>query len=220
MADFPVFSAINSLIKACELAYKLSEVSEESEVFVRSIFRVRDDLQETERLLQCPQVKAQIEDLPEKKKWIKQVILDTKKALNEIGQYIERARQDKAQTGTVSFTTRWQWIMGDHDKLNNRREELGACHRSLGQVMTFLVPLEGQSATSIKQDDNPPTYSSITGEDSYFSNPHMLRKMRQKNLSEDGISKAAGWSLHHRCIQILKHLNRICKSSYSYFFAE
>jgi hypothetical protein len=192
MADVPIFSAINSLIKACELAYKLAEVTEESDVFVRSIFRVRDDLQETERLLQCHQIKTKLEDLPEKKKWIKQVILDTKKALNHIGQYIERARADKERDGTVSFATRWQWVMGDHDKLNNRREELGTCHRSLGLVLNFLIPLESQSTPSSKGEDVPPAYSSIMEDDISFENPYMLRKLRQKNQGEDGSSKPAG----------------------------
>jgi hypothetical protein len=192
MADVPIFSAINSLIKACEIAYKLAEVSDESAVFVRNILRVRDDLQETERLIFCPQIKAQLHDLPDKRRWINDVLRDTKEALNEVGKYVERARSDKERDGTVSLITRWQWVMSDHDKLNNRREQLSTCHRSLGMVLSFLIPLEAeQPATSSKKtlDDAPPPYNTVAEDDAYV-HPHLLRKirMRQKSQGEKSLS--------------------------------
>jgi hypothetical protein len=181
-----VFGAINSLIKACELAFKLSEVSEESAVFLRTILRVRDDITETERLLSCLQVKAHLERLPEKRKWIKDTIVDTKKSMNEIGKYVERARNEKDREGTISLTTRWQWVLSAHDKLDNRREELSACHRSLGNILNFLIPLEGdRSPASISSSDEPPpAYNS--GSSTYFANPQMWRKMRRRYLSSEG----------------------------------
>jgi hypothetical protein len=184
-----VFSAINSLIKACELAFKLAEVSEESAVFLRTILRVRDDIKETERLLSCPQVKTHLNDLPEKKQWIKDIIIDTKKALNEIGKYVERARNEKDRDGTISLTTRWLWVLSDHDKLDNRREELSTCHRSLGHVLSFLIPLESDRSalSNSSSDDPPPAYNSPDG--AYFTNPQMIRKMRQRQPTLEGQTK-------------------------------
>lgn len=186
MADVPFFSAINTVIKACELVYKIAEVSGESAVFVRSILRVRDDLQETERLLYCPSVKAHLASVPEKEEWIKKIILDAKESLNEIGIYIERARADKERDGTVSLATRWAWVMSDHDKLKNRREGMNTCHTSLGNVLTYLVPLETRAplaqsmGVSTADDLPPPSYDDTE----VFLNPRMLRKQRNRPQSE------------------------------------
>ena len=86
--------------------------------------------------------------------------------------------------------------MGDHDKLNNRREELHVCHRSLGMVLSFLIPLENKSVTNSKKEDGPPSYSSI------FENPQMARKMRQRHLSEDSSNKPTGKLFHQELIAI------------------
>lgn len=108
-----VFAFLNSAVKFSELAVKIYSVDSENGVFVRMIQTVRQDLEETERLLSVPSVRAQLISTPAKLPWIKAVIISTKSALNEIGRWVERVRGDKEGYGTVSWDNRIRWVFND-----------------------------------------------------------------------------------------------------------
>jgi hypothetical protein len=80
-----VFAFLNSCFKLAEYAVKIYSVESENGVFVRMILRIRQDLEETERLLSVPSVKARLLSTPQKSTWIRGVVLSNKAALNEIG---------------------------------------------------------------------------------------------------------------------------------------
>lgn len=149
-----VFACINSAFKFAEYAVRVAEVGTENEVFVRTIQVVRNDLNETERLLGLKSVQTKLISTPFKLQWIKGAIHSTKSALNEIGRWVERARGEQQAMGSVKFETRVRWVFNDHEKLVNRQAELSTCHQQLSNVLSYLIPLEEAISTT-----EPPTYN-------------------------------------------------------------
>jgi hypothetical protein len=185
MADLgasAVFGAINTAFKFSEFVIALSEVGSENNVFVRTIQRVRLDLEETERLLRVPSIKLVLLNNPEKLEWMKNAIHSTKCALNDIGLYVERVRADKDRDGEITFGHRVRWVLKDHEKLENRRSELAACHQTLTTVLNTLHPLELMGGfTAVvpppMPDAPPPAYEPSPD---FISPPYRRKKKKVK----------------------------------------
>lgn len=175
--SFPVFSFINSAFKLSEVALAICEVGSENEVFVRTIQRVRRDLEETERLIHISSIASVLISTPGKLPWIKDVLLSTKKALDDIGRWVDRARADKIGFGSVSFENRIRWVFNDREKVSVRRMELGACHQALLTVLAYLIPLEALHSDSSSE---PPRYDDIASLEGYLS-PRQ-RRLRSKDV--------------------------------------
>lgn len=174
-----IFAFLNSAVKFSEVALKLCAVGSENGVFVRLILRVRNDLQEVERLISTPSVKKKLISTPGKLPYIKNVVFSTKSALNEIGRWVERVRSDKEGHGSISFENRVRWVFNDHDKLTNRTLELSTSHQSLSNVLQYLMPLERDDGPQINNDwePSPPTYDDATYLDEIM--PLSSRQRRQ-----------------------------------------
>lgn len=178
------FSAINSCFMLADFVIAVREVGSENEVFVRTIQRVRLDLEEIERLMRIPSVKLVLSKSPGQLEYIKHAIHTTKNALNEIGLYVERVRSDNDRDGEISFAHKVRWVLKDHGKLENRRSELAACHQALTTVLGTLHPIElagGLAATdsqSAVQDVPPPVYDNSMEES--FLGPNQRRKRKSK----------------------------------------
>ncbi|KAH8591556.1 hypothetical protein B0O99DRAFT_598140 [Bisporella sp. PMI_857] len=191
MADLglgAVFGAINTTFKFSEFVIKLSEVRPENLVFVRTIQKVRVDLEETERLLSNPSIKAVLNNNPQKLMWMKNGIDSTRHALNDIGRYVERVRSESDRDGTIDFATRVRWVLQDHAKLENRRSELAACQQTLTAVLISLNQIEmfmGISAVSGSGNDVPPPSYEASVFDADFRGPNSRRKRRIKVTQDD-----------------------------------
>ncbi len=185
MADLgagAIFGAINTAFKFSEFVIALNEVGSENHVFVRTIQRVREDLEETERLLTLPPIKTNLLTNAEKSLWIKKAIYSTKCALNDIGLYVERVRSENDRDGDISFKNRVRWVLNDHGKLENRRSELTACHQTLSTVLNSLHHIEmiaGFAVTAPPHDPPPPTYGEALAFEE-FKSPYQRKKHKEK----------------------------------------
>ncbi|KAF2621825.1 hypothetical protein BU25DRAFT_415829 [Macroventuria anomochaeta] len=152
-----VFASIGSAFKFADLAVRIAEVGSENEVFVRTIHVVREDLNEVNRLLSTESIQRKLASIPGKLPWIKGAVTNTKTALNDIGQAVERARAEKQATGSIRFETRVRWVFNDHEKIINRTSELSICHQQLSNVLGYLIRLE-----DVPDRVEPPAYQDIT----------------------------------------------------------
>ncbi|KAF3036359.1 hypothetical protein E8E11_001608 [Didymella keratinophila] len=118
-----MFASIGSAFKFADVAVRIAEVGSENAVFVRTIYVVRSDLEEVERLLSLESVQIMLAATPGKLPWIKKALHNTRYALNEIGKWVERARVEQESTGSIKFDTRVRWVFSDHEKLVNHTEE-------------------------------------------------------------------------------------------------
>ncbi|KAF2794197.1 hypothetical protein K505DRAFT_219621, partial [Melanomma pulvis-pyrius CBS 109.77] len=158
MDSFSVFfSRLNSLFTSADFVVRVGEVGPENEVFVRTIQVVRNDLNETQRLLGVKSIQKKLISTPSKLEWIKGAIYSTKSALNDIGKWVERARVDQQAIGKVKSDKKARYVFNDHEKLLDRKTELSACHQQLSNVLSFLVPLE-----EVPVSVGPPTYHATT----------------------------------------------------------
>ena len=137
-----MFASIGSALKFADVAVRISDVGSENAVFVRTIYVVRSDLEEVERLLSLDVVQKKLAGTPGKLPWVKTAIFNTRSALNEIGKWVERARVEHETTGSIKFDTRVRWVFNDHEKLLNRKTELSTCHQQLSNVLSYLIRLE------------------------------------------------------------------------------
>lgn len=178
-----VFAFLNSAYRLSEHAIKFHSVESENGVFVRMIQQVRLDVEETERLLCIPSVKAMLISTPGKLPWIRNTIISAKTALNEIGRWVERVRIEKEGHGKVSWESRVRWVFNDYEKILNRRMELSTSHQALSNVLAYLAPLE-QADTP--EDPSPPLYDNATFFDDFLS-PRQKKKVRdmKRRLGEE-----------------------------------
>lgn len=153
-----MFASIGSAFKFADVAVRIAEVGSENAVFVRTIYVVRSDLEEVERLLSLESVQKKITATPGKLPWIKTAIHNTRYALNEIGKWVERARVEQESTGSIKFDTRVRWVFSDHEKLLNRKTELSTCHQQLSNILGYLIGLEVAPAHPVVQEYEDTTY--------------------------------------------------------------
>ncbi|KAG9236975.1 hypothetical protein BJ875DRAFT_346039, partial [Amylocarpus encephaloides] len=76
----------------------------ENEAFVSMIKNVEQDLSETERLLKLESVNTQLQSGSEKLPYVRGVVINTTAALYEIGDWVERARNNEGDT-VATFQT-------------------------------------------------------------------------------------------------------------------
>jgi hypothetical protein len=115
-------SAIAGTYKFSEFlvkAKKLHKVGPENAVFQRLLERVHSDLQETRRLVKLPAVEFALSASPEKVAWINSVMKSVRGALERMSPFTEKVAGDTKHGGHV-----------------------GVRHRSLTQVLGFLVSME------------------------------------------------------------------------------
>jgi hypothetical protein len=182
-----VFSFITAAFKLADFAAGFCQVGSENEVFVRTIQNVKRDLEETERLLTVASVKSSLISTPGKIPWIKDIILSTKRSLDDIGRWVDRARADKVGFGSVSFETRVRWVFNDREKMMVRRMELATCHQALSNALIYLAPLEKTASLPVSE---PPMYDDATSFDDLLS-PRQRRKVLyvRRDVESDGIIK-------------------------------
>ncbi|KAJ4987570.1 hypothetical protein SVAN01_06883 [Stagonosporopsis vannaccii] len=184
-----VFASIGSAFKFADVAVRIAEVGSENAVFVRAICVVRSDLEEVERLLSLESVLVKLTGTPGKLPWVKAAIQNTRRALNEIGKWVERARVEQETTGSIKFETRVRWVFNDHEKLVNRKTELSTCHQQLSNVLGYLAGLEDMPAKPVTLDCE---------DASYFDD--ILSRHRRSNRQQTSKAKAEV----HRSGKLLK----------------
>lgn len=137
-------SAIGGGYKFAEFLHKakrMKDVGKANAVYVRSIQRVRRDLDEVKRLLSVPEVKDALSQNRPKAEWVFGIMKDTRVALENIIPHTEKVAEDQAE-GSWGIRHRFVWLISEKEKLANREKELNTVHTSLGEVLGFLTGLE------------------------------------------------------------------------------
>lgn len=124
-----IFSAIGTTFKLAEFCLALKDVDEDNRVFLTLIDRVRKDLDEA--LRERREKEAILKNMPSKRAWIDDSIVDAKRALNDIGTYVESARVDVEQGKAVTLKHRFEWVLNNRQKFITREMALATCHKSL-----------------------------------------------------------------------------------------
>jgi hypothetical protein len=138
-------AAIGGAYKLGEFLHKakrLTDVGPSNAVYVRSIGRVRADLDEVRRLLTVREVHDELEANKDKAKWVYGAMRDVRGALENIAPLTERVGGDIEEGRRVGLRHRVYWLLSEKEKLANREKELGYAHASLTEVIGYLTALE------------------------------------------------------------------------------
>lgn len=150
-----VFSAIGTTFKLAEFCLALKDVDEDNRVFLTLIDRVRKDLNEA--LRERREKEAILNNMPSKRAWIDESIIDTKSALNNIGIYVESARVDVEQGKAVTLKHRFEWVLNNRQKFITREMALATCHKSLLLAIGAMHTLYAFGAPMPMPMHPPPT---------------------------------------------------------------
>jgi len=148
------YPAVETTFQFSKFAGQLPGVDAANLTFICLIEKIREDIDETERLLGIPSIHAVLENSPRKRTWVNNGIHNIESALNDIGLFIERIRLDKDDLSMNSFERRVQLVLQSSGKLENQRSELATCHQTLIAMLNVLSPLE--FLTKITTIDPPP----------------------------------------------------------------
>lgn len=188
----PDSSHIQITFKFADFLGALSDVSAENRIFAHLIQRVRQDVIEAMRLYNCPAVMEHFEDFPWKRTRIDGIMLDVQQALNDIGLYVT-AKMNDDKLGSAKRRHRFEWVLGDRQKLMTRQYSLTTCHTSLMGAVQMMQMVEvgggplGSGADApipIEFDDVRPTGAQDDIELSL--GPHARKKWRR--MSERKVS--------------------------------
>ncbi|KAF2703084.1 hypothetical protein K504DRAFT_187544 [Pleomassaria siparia CBS 279.74] len=136
------FSSLPTVFNFIDFAISQEDVSSDNKVFVNLIHRVRHDVNEALRLRACPAVVNYCESVPDKETWIDAILLDVKRALNDIGVYMENVRVSVDGGGVAVLKRKFEWVLGHHQKLATRQISLSTCHQSLMAAISLMQQVE------------------------------------------------------------------------------
>ncbi|KAH6852834.1 hypothetical protein BKA58DRAFT_60572 [Alternaria rosae] len=157
MIAIPTRSAsVSKAFQFADLAIRSADVGSESEVFLRTIQIVRNDLSEVERLVAVVSVRTKLAQTPERLPWIRSCIENTTSALEEIGRWVDCGSTGQYRN-VLDQSQKLRHTLNDRERLADRKSELMACHQQLSNVLSFLNRLEDLPSTRAL-----PTYQDTT----------------------------------------------------------
>ncbi|KAF1998146.1 hypothetical protein P154DRAFT_263338 [Amniculicola lignicola CBS 123094] len=185
-----VFASLSTVFNFTDFVASLNEVSAEVKVFVNLIQRVWQDVTEASRLATCDAVTEYYAPFPVRKAWIDDTVLDVRRALNEIGAYVENVRVSGHEGGTVRMKHRFEWVLSHHQKLISRELALLTCHQSLTAAIMTMQAVEMGRDSSPRVFEAPAQPWLKTTNQEIMRSPHSRQKWRinQRNLSSPSIT--------------------------------
>jgi hypothetical protein len=149
-------ASVSTAFRFADLAIRSADIGSESEVFLRTIRIVRNDLFEVERLVAVGSVRTKLAYTPGRLPWIRSAIENTTSALEEIGKWVDCG--DVGQNSNIlDQSQKLRYILNDRERLADRKSELMACHQQLSNVLSFLNRLE-----DLPTSKELPTYQDTT----------------------------------------------------------
>ncbi|KAI4673902.1 uncharacterized protein J4E88_008369 [Alternaria novae-zelandiae] len=144
-------ASVSKAFQFADLAIRSADIGSESEVFLRTIRIVRNDLSEVERLVAVGSVRTKLANTPERLPWIRSCIENTTSALEEIGRWVDCGSVEQHRD-VLDQSQKLRHILKDRERLADRKSEL-----MLSNVLSFLNRLEDLPSTGAL-----PTYQDTT----------------------------------------------------------
>jgi hypothetical protein len=148
-----VFSSLAIAFDYADFVSSSSKASSEAGSFAILVHRLRQDINEASRLYLSPAVKNFLEDWPDRKSWIDAIIFDVRRALNDIGNYVDTVRTIGDDGGASGMRRRFEWAMGHHKKLSPKQQLLTTCHQSLMTAIHIMQTVELCGVSGARWED-------------------------------------------------------------------
>jgi hypothetical protein len=184
-----IFSSTTTAFHFADYVFTSSKASSESHALAYLIDRVRKDVSEASRLYLSPRISNFLDAWPDKKSWIDTILMDMRRSLNDIGDYMETFRVAGDDGGAAGLKKRFEWIAGHQKRLMNKQQSLSACHQSLVTAISVMQTVELCGVTNKTLQDpiyEAPVQPWVKPDDAHIlRGPYSRRmyRMSQKNLS-------------------------------------
>ncbi|KAH7071274.1 hypothetical protein BKA63DRAFT_418746 [Paraphoma chrysanthemicola] len=136
------FASITTALKFANFVTASSKASAESQTLAFLIHRVQHDLTEASRLYLSPAVRNFLEAWPDRKSWIDIILVDVRRALNDIGSYMDTFRVAGDDGGANGLKRKFEWISGHQKRLQSKQQLLSSCHQSLVTTINIMQTVE------------------------------------------------------------------------------
>lgn len=136
-----IFGSTTTVFEYANFVYTSGKRSAEAEQFASLIWRTRQDLTEASRLYLSPTVTNFLDTWPDRKAWINKILFDIRKALDDLGCYIESARSDR-DDDTSKMKRKFEYILNHQKRLSSRQQTLAACQQSLSGAISVMQTVE------------------------------------------------------------------------------
>ncbi|KAF2827015.1 hypothetical protein CC86DRAFT_455585 [Ophiobolus disseminans] len=191
--DLDAFPSIATAFQFAHFVSSSSKPSSDSHALASLLRRVQQDVSEANRLYLSAAVTNFLDAWPDRKVWVDNIFVDTRGALNDIGQYIETFRVAGDDGGATGLKRRFEWISGHQKRLSTKQQLLSACHSSLVTAINIMQTVELCGVTTGSWQDpiyEAPVQPWVKNDDANaLRGPYSRREWRlsQKNLSASNI---------------------------------
>ncbi|KAF2025510.1 hypothetical protein EK21DRAFT_76293 [Setomelanomma holmii] len=135
-------ASITTALKFANFVSSSNKASAESQALAFLIHRVHHDLTEGSRLYLSPAVTNFLEAWPDRKSWIDTILIDVRRALNDIGSYMDTFRVAGDDGGPVGLKRKFEWISSHQKRLQSKQQLLASCHQSLVTAINIMQTVE------------------------------------------------------------------------------
>lgn len=187
VADFP---SSTIAFQFADFVFASGKASSDSRDLAFLIDRVRQDVAEASRLYLSPTVLNFLDAWPDKKSRIDTILLDVRRALNDIGEYVADTFRVPGDDGeTFGLKRKLEWISRQHKKITAKQQLLSTCHHSLITAINIMQTVELCGVNNGAWQDpiyEAPVHPWVKPDDSeVLRGPYSRRetRMSQKNLS-------------------------------------
>lgn len=188
--------SIATAFKFVDFSHNLKAVPAQSAHFLTVLDRVRADLDEA--LRERCRKQSILESCPGKKAWIDGTILDTRRALSDIGAQVEGPRVDIQSGRRVTLKHRFEWVLRNHQKFHTLESVLRTCHASLLVAINALHTLQATTGDTT----SPMAYEDLLGKEAITLHPTPTLKSPAARRPKRSTNKASESDLNILPVEI------------------
>jgi hypothetical protein len=145
--DLESFPSISTAFQFADFVSSSNKPSSESHGLAVLLHHVRQDVAEASRLYLSAAVANFLDAWPDRKVWIDSVLVDTRGALNDVGEYVDTFRVAGEDGGAIGLKRRFEWISSHQKRLSTKQQHLATCHQCLITAINIMQTVELCGAT-------------------------------------------------------------------------
>lgn len=184
-----MFTNTSTIFDYADYVFTLSKRSAEAELFATLIRRVRQDLAEASQLYLSPTITSFLEAWPDRKAWIDSVLLQIRKDLTGMGNYIESARISRNEDPKLAMQLKFAYTLNRQKRLSAKQQDLTLSHQNLLgaiQVMQTVKQCAGLGEIAHDPIFEAPLPPWLQSDSNLSQSPHSQRS-NSMNLSMSSV---------------------------------
>lgn len=136
------FKSIDTAFEYADFVLASRKRSSDAGVLASLVWHIQQDLMEASRLYLTPTTTSFFDAWPDKKAWIDEVLLGIRKALNDLGSYIESIQFSRDDGESSGLKRRFEYILNRQKRLSAKHQMLSTRHQILMGAISVMQTVE------------------------------------------------------------------------------